>query len=212
MIDTDLKLSDFSETFSKEIFPLYKRHEETFDEHKMHGILHIGRSLVAAFVLHSELEKNRLIENPSIEDILFAVSYHDSGRKGNGPDVWEWFSSENCKNAGHNYASSMIVKNRKTNDYNSMCVYDADVLEVMRPCCGHGGIYGFEKKYLLLGEVLAPLYDKLINEWWEFIIFTESMKADLSIPDVIDKLLEIIKNNQAKFPLIHERVFTNGQA
>ncbi len=93
-------LSDFSETFANEIFPLYKRHEDTFDEHKMHGVLHIGRSLIAAYVIHSELEKNKLVEKSSIEDILFAVSYHDSGRQANGIDYWEHFSSENCKNAG----------------------------------------------------------------------------------------------------------------
>ncbi len=76
----------------------------------------------------------------------------------------------------------------------------------MRPCCGHGGIYGFDKKYLLLGEVLRPLYDKLIPEWWEFVLFTESMTDALSIPNILDRLIEIINSNDGKFPLIKSAI------
>ncbi len=200
------KLLDFSETFSNEIFPLYKHHENTFDSDKMHGVLHIGRSLVAAYVLYSELEKYKLNnqaepEIPNIKHILMAVSYHDSGRKGNGVDYWESFSSKNCKDAGHEYAGNLIIKNRETIDYNAKIVYDADVLEVMRPCCGHNGIYGFDKKYLLLLETLNNFYSTFINEWWSFILFTESMKDNLSIPNILERLVEIINSNEGKFSL-----------
>ncbi len=201
-----MKLIDFSEKFATEVFPLYKRHEETFDTHKIHGVLHIGRSLVASYIINSQIEKEILPEYKStitIENILWAVSYHDSGRQGNGIDYWESFSANNCFMSGHEYASTLIKKNRKTSDYCGMCVYDADVLEIMRPCCGRGGIYEFDKKHLLFLNTLGNFYEKLIPEWWIFIQHTEAIKEELSVPNIIDKLLEIVEQNKEKFPLIY---------
>ncbi len=205
-----MKLPDFSESFSKRVFMLYKHHEETFDTHKIHGVLHIGRSLVASYIIHAQIEKEILRtrdkDEPeyksTIENILWAVAFHDSGRQGNGIDYWEGFSANNCFMSGHEYASTLIKKNRKTNDYCAMCVYDADVIEIMRPCCGRGGIYEFDKKYLLLLNVLGGFYEKLIPEWWSFVQHTEAIKEELSVPNIIDKLVEIIEENKDKFPII----------
>jgi hypothetical protein len=88
--------------------------------------------------------------------IRYAISFHDSGRKGNGIDIWESDSAEICRihllNQGHSneyskYVSQLIEKRGRW-DAHKKIVHDADVLEIMRPCCGHGGRNGFKAKAL----------------------------------------------------------------
>lgn len=218
-------LQDFSEIFSADVFPFYKQHEETFDVDGIHGVLHIGRSLVASYILSKKSNEFNMPSNTI--DILIATAFHDSGRESGGADLWEGFSAQNCQYFIErkaldriNYTetpakdvASLILKKKWLNDYAShpraidfMCVHDSDVLEIMRPSCGRGGRSAFNQERLLLYGINYDFYlyyGKLINEWSDFILHTEEMKKELSTPDCIDKLLLLIKEHESKFPIIH---------
>ncbi len=224
-------IKDFSEIFSVSVFPFYKQHEETFDIDGIHGVLHIGRSLIASYILSKKFIELGVPSNTI--DILIATAFHDSGRQSGGMDLWEGVSAQNCeyfleskKLDGINYteteskevASYILKKKWLDSDYLSkenvldfMCVYDSDVLEIMRPCTGRGGRTAFVPERLLLYKNdfnFYGFYGKLINEWSDFILFTEEMKKELSTPDCINKLLVLIKDNKDKFPIIFK--YTNA--
>lgn len=183
-----MTLEQFSPIFSEDIYPLYKQHENTFDPDGIHGVLHIARSLVAGYILAKQTGANT-------DQVLYAIAFHDSGRQGNGADLWEMDSFTNCSKYLHNknfaparITASLILKMPFYNNHlykEYPCVYDADVLEIMRPCCGHGGITGFNPSYLKTKEGHA-----LIKPWWAFIQETEANKKYFSGPDALLKLKE----------------------
>lgn len=210
--------------FRNEIYPIYINHENTFDADKIHGVLHIARSIIAGHILAMRCQ-NEHGKGIDIFSILVAIAFHDSGRQGNGVDVWEHDSYMNCLkylstgNKGvflrgsmdsfdaqdkTHYAASLIFKKAPSeNDYTYMCVHDADVLEIMRPCCGHGGIQGFRRKELLLYKHFNKVdMELIIKEWWKFIGETESLSQALSVPDVMDKILALI--SEKKYPVLYK--------
>lgn len=222
----------FSNVFSSSIYPIYKEHEESFDKDGIHGVLHIARSIVASFILSIKCKELGMKTNTT--DILIATAFHDSGRKANGNDYWEGASSENClafitknnfmlksqlTNNTPDMVSKMIVK-RCVNDFEDafkkyenpidfMCVYDSDCLEIMRECCGRGGRNSFIKEKLLLYNYNYDFYiyyGQLINEWWSFICATENIKPELSTPDCLNKLIQLIEMNPEQYPLIYEAI------
>lgn len=219
------KLLEFSEIFATDVFPFYKQHEETFDVDGIHGVLHIGRSLVASYILSKKCNEFGLPSNTT--DVLIATAFHDSGRKNGGKDFWETFSAKNCeeflkkkefngerltKTPAEQVASYIVKRGQRNSEISStesvdfMCVYDADVLEIMRPCCGCGGRNSFDQSRLLLyvnDYNFYQYYGKLINEWSQFILDTEEVKKELSTTDCIYKLFEFIESNKVKYPTIY---------
>ena len=151
--------TNFIDEYTHKILPIYENHEQTFDFVGLHGRRHLTRSLIFAEILGRFYF---LMGEKSIDfdGIRIAVSYHDSGREGNGTDYWESESSENCRNylidngkteAYANKISSMILQ--KKGDIKireEQIVYDVDVIEIIRVFSSREN---FRKKELFfLGE------------------------------------------------------------
>jgi hypothetical protein len=156
--------------------------------------------------------------------VRVAVAFHDSGRRNNGVDLWESDSAANCTRyvlettGAADYArgvGTLIEKKKKSADPLKAIVSDADVLEIMRPCCGHGGLTGFRRQFLHFGgpddvlarEVpgIAEQREALIQEAWRWIISTEPLKASLAdSPAHMRDLLKHLEGQRLKFPLLSD--------
>jgi len=197
--------NNFIREFTAQISPIYQKHENTFDVVGVHGRLHIARSIIFSEFM-ARFHYNEL-NNKDIDfsAIRYAVSFHDSGRQANGIDLWENDSMNLCSNYlekkgyGLNfckYSSSLI--NKKLNlDINKIIVYDADVLEIMRPCCGHGERDGFRSNFLnflnsFSGEGLHNVRLSLIEDAWKLIEYSEDNKHLFSNNHLI-RLIDFIK-------------------
>lgn len=180
-----------------DILPIYTRHEDKFDYPRIHGRLHICRSIVLAecmATLYSQfLEVDRFA-------IRYAIAFHDSGRQGNGIDIWEADSAANCYSylqqkllidePRAEYISKFIVKKDKLVDINNQITHDADVLEIMRLT----GKKGFEPFHLQFGRnfpTLTELKETLINEAWQLIDLTEQIKERLSPSTYLQDLITL---------------------
>ena len=115
-----MTLKEFEKIFSNEIVNHYLENQKTFDAHGIHGCLHISRSLIICRWISKELNQRGLTND--IDKVSYAVSFHDSGRKANGIDYWEWQSKLNCLNylnqkgiPDADYISSLIVKKSDMN-------------------------------------------------------------------------------------------------
>ncbi len=197
------------------ILPLYGEHERTFDHHSIHGRMHICRCLLfSEFMCRYYYENTRLA--PRVSWIRYAVAFHDSGRKGNGPDIWEADSYAQCVQylLGKDYArddaeaiGGLITKDGGLWGLEKRIVHDADVLDIMRPCCGHGGKMGFRERALrFLGPRDDPLARDpitrlaLIDEAWELIEATEEVKPTLqSSNDYMADVLRILCDSWDRF-------------
>lgn len=215
--------NDFIVELEQKILPVYVQHERDFDPWGVHGRMHICRS-----VLFSEYMARFYRETLSAEVDLYAVrvavAFHDSGRRANGPDRWEKESQSNClafiKSSGswpeHSdypaYVAGLIEK-EQTGELAKQIVYDADVIEIMRPCCGHGGIEGFKREFLrFLGsrDVLARdlpdarrLRETFVQEAWRWINETERFKLRLfKSPNYMQSLLETLEGERQQYPLL----------
>jgi hypothetical protein len=159
--------------------------------------------------------------------IRYAIAFHDSGRQGNGPDYWESDSAGNCTEfllrQGYSAVSGMtpaavgllITKGGSGHwGLEKRIVHDADVLDIMRPCCGHGGRAGFRESYL---RFLGPRDDvnsqnlsvraQLIEEAWRFIQASELCKYDLvGAADYMTDMLGILAKGQSDWPLLSEHL------
>lgn len=185
----------FVKDLTLNILPIYKNHESTFDYNGIHGRLHISRAL---FFAESMARYYKAIGITDIDflAIRYAVSFHDAGRKGNGVDIWESESAHICRvhllnrglsNEYSKYVSQLIEKKGRWDAHKKM-VHDADVLEIMRPCCGHGGRNGFKEKALRFLsdrdefilkdhiETYSSIRKTIIDEAWQLIIATENRK------------------------------------
>lgn len=88
-------LGEFRAKVMPEAMEAYESHEETFDPTGIHGRRHIGRSLIYANAL-ANLFRERGAEVNA--DVLYgAVAFHDSGRQGNGTDIWEKDSAKKLR-------------------------------------------------------------------------------------------------------------------
>ncbi len=214
-------LNSFLPIFSKDIFPIYKHHEETFDKDGIHGVMHISRSVIASYVLANKFE---WLEPPysyviSQTHIIFATAFHDSGRQGNGDDLWVSDSIEKCRqwcdvpklkffmgDLLGDSVSKLISKDINFSDGNAVAVFNSDVLEIMRPCTGRGGINGFIKEKLIGYDSMKSFYDELIPEWWAFITITEPLKKILCNDDCLEELIKIIESRKEEFPTIYNSI------
>jgi hypothetical protein len=207
----------------RKILPFYRQHELKFDRYGVHGRMHICRSVMMA----EWMARFYRTRTPSVIDffaVRVAVAFHDSGRRANGVDLWESDSAANCVRyvaeavGGNDYAhgvGALIEKKKTSADPLKMIVQDADVLEIMRPCCGHGGLAGFRRQFLHFGgpddvparEVpdIAAQREALIQEAWRWIQSTEPLKAFLAdSPTHMRDLLKHLERQRSKFPLLSD--------
>ncbi len=200
------------------ILPLYEKHEWSFDGRSIHGRMHVCRCLLfAEFMCRYYYQHTRL--TPRHEWVRYAVAFHDAGRERNGPDLWEADSARCCEQyleiKGFGEAaraiSQMIPKEyRGAYGVEMRIVHDADVLDIMRPCCGHGGRSGFRETALrFLGERDDPgvrdehVRMSLIEEAWHLIQLSEQAKELLrSSTDYMAGVLAILGECRKDCPLL----------
>lgn len=214
---------DFVDEVQDYIFPIYLQHERTFDNWCVHGRIHISRALMFAEVMgRMYLQKEQKLD---LYSIRVAVAFHDAGRKSNGPDRWESDSADQCyryllENCGEETASTtsgFILKGPGNHSLPARIVHDADVLEIMRPSCGHGGIGGFRANALgFLGERdplvglfpdAAEIRSQMISEAWQWILQTEDMKLNLAYTqDYLNQLLILLTGSVNNYPLLSQLV------
>lgn len=203
---------NFIKEFSNNILPIYEKNESKFDNYGIHGRRHISRSIVfSEFMSRFLLEIN---EDVNLTAIRYAVSFHDSGRQRNGIDLWEKDSAKNCKDylleKGYDlkysaYVSSLIEKRNGFSDDNKNIVIDADVLEIMRPLCGHGGIVGFNHKFLNFLKDEEEYYymrDYLVLDAWNFIEYTENNSELFNDNNCLYNMIDYLENNIKKFDVL----------
>ena len=217
----------FIDELERKILPFYLQHELKFDRYGVHGRMHICRSVMVAEWM-ARFYRTHTQTPIDFFAVRVAVAFHDSGRQANGVDLWESHSAANCiryvdeaAGAG-DYAQSvgtLIEKKKKSADPLKMIVQDADVLEIMRPCCGHGGLAGFRREFLHFGgpndllarEVpgIAEQRESLIQEAWRWIQSTEPLKAFLhDSPAYMRDLLKHLERQRSKFPLLSDLLCT----
>lgn len=187
----------FVTVLQRDILPIYARHEDEFDYPRIHGRLHICRSIVLAecmATLYSQfVEVDRFA-------IRYAIAFHDSGRQDNGIDFWEADSAANCSTylqqkllideSRAEYISKLIVKKETLVDINEQITHDADVLEIMRLT----GRKGFKPFHLQFGRdfpALKELKETLTNEAWQLIDITEQIKGRLSPTTYLQDLITL---------------------
>lgn len=215
---------DFVAELQERILPLYKRHEATFDPFGVHGRVHICRSVMFAEWM-ARFRRASLSEPFDFHAARVAVALHDSGRRANGPDLWEADSAENCRRyvAAHpppgrgaeyaDYVAGLIGKSPAAADACQFVVHDADVLEIMRPCCGRGGLAGFRREFLHFAgphdPALAALPDaarvreELIQEAWRWIQETERIKLRFyNSATFLEDLLDWLARERASYPML----------
>jgi hypothetical protein len=221
MIKDTTQWNEFLKELTDSILPLYEKHEKSFDFSGIHGRLHISRSIIFAEFMARFYSSISDQSNIDFSSIRYSTAFHDSGRKDNGIDLWEKDSEDNCYKylyeSGHNakyckYTASLIGK-KIGKDINHSIVYDSDVIEIMRPCCGHGGIDNFNRLFLNFlsekdilieyGDGCEEIRNKIINDAWKIITYTEDNKHIFS-NDHIYKILDIIKNDKLNFEIINK--------
>ena len=169
-----------------DILPIYAQHEDKFDYPRIHGRLHICRSIVLAECIANLYSQFVEVDRFAIR---YAIAFHDSARQDNGVDIWESVSAENCFNylrktlgideAYARYVSQLIVKQEIPRNINQQIADDADTLEIMRLTKQ----VGFKPSHLHFGKNIPELYElreTLINEAWQLIDITEQIKGRLS--------------------------------
>lgn len=213
----------FIDELEQKILPFYLQHELKFDPFGVHGRMHICRSVMMAEWM-ARFYRARTQTAVDFFAVRVAVAFHDSGRRGNGVDLWESDSASNCVDyvieaVGVDYyaydVGALIEKEKKSADPLKKIVQDADVLEIMRPCCGHGGLAGFRRQFLHFGgpddllarEVpdIAAQREALIQEAWRWIQSTEPLKSSLTdSPAYMRDLLKHLERERLQFPLLSD--------
>lgn len=190
---------DFLAALKNDILPIYGRHEDEFDFMRFHGRLHICRSIIFAEIMASLYSRFLEIDKFAIR---YAVAFHDSGRQGNGIDIWESVSAENCFNylrqklgvdeAYAKHVSQLIVKEKTPRDINQQIANDADTLEIMRIT----NRVGFKPSYWHFGQEIPELFsfrETLIDEAWQLINSTDKINAQLPQNTYFKKIIRLAK-------------------
>ncbi len=219
--DTTQTWSDFAVVLRTDILPIYLAHERSFDYPSIHGRMHICRCvLFGEFMCRHYWVETTL--RPSIIDVRYAIAFHDAGREGNGPDLWEHASVALCESylaansrgvsRSPEEIAALISAKGSPETVEERVVHDADVLDIMRPCCGHGGKDGFWEQALLFlserddaGVTDFSMRTRVIDEAWEFIRVTEDHKDALrGSRDYVADILEILAQNRSSCPMLAE--------
>ena len=219
---------EFVVHFDREIAPLYLGHERDFDAPGIHGRMHAARcTLFAEFMARDYRERGR--QRPSMDAVRFAAAMHDAGRRANGPDLWEHDSITlaDAQAARHPDrfrppapSPGSVLQGKSdplAGSVESRIVHDADVLEIMRPCCGHGGREGFREGALVFRCERDPagsdaeLRAALIEEAWSFIRATEERKEALRGSDhYLADLLGVLSEQRARHPRLAQALVDAG--
>jgi len=218
---TSIRWCNFIKELQDNILPIYQNHENTFDPDGIHGRMHICRTVLFAEYMGRFYQELLNVEI-DMDSVQLAVAFHDSGREGNGKDLWEEQSAKMCNEYARenrpdwgsvlwNECGSFITSHQRWR-IEVQVVKDADVLEIMRPCCGHGGIDGFRRGFLrFLGknddrsgkDFPRDLYrEGLIKEAWEWIEWTEKKKFLYSDKAYMDALLNDLQGERNRFPIL----------
>ncbi|MFU8826710.1 MAG: HD domain-containing protein, partial [Brevefilum sp.] len=212
--------TDFQTILVKEISPIYQQHEASFDFSGIHGRMHIFRAVIFA----EWISRFYIFDQNVPVDIFavrMAVAFHDAGRQGNGPDFWEKDSSQLChdylvqQRYDQSYADFVAKLILKHGEYGieKRIVHDADVLEIMRPCCGHGGFNGFKIKKFRFGrqgdpyfhqpETAKLLRERLVSEAWNFILETEAKKQTFRESSAyFEDLMKMLYEQSDEYPIL----------
>ena len=213
----------FIDELEQKILPFYLRHEWEFDRWSVHGRMRICRSVMLAEWM-ARFYRAHTQTAIDFFAVRVAVAFHDSGRRDNGVDLWESVSASNCARyivetgGASEYAhrvGAFIEKKKKSADALKKIVQDADVLEIMRPCCGHGGLAGFRREFLHFGGPADLLLravpgigsqrDAFIQEAWRWIQSTEALKfCFINSPAYMRDLLKHLAKQRLKFPLLSD--------
>lgn len=209
---------ELREALRRHVLPLYLEHERTFDAPGIHGRMHVCRCLLfGEFMCRYYLQHTML--RPALNDVRYAIAFHDAGRRENGPDLWGHESAALCaaharRNAGRfsrspeEMAALVADKGSPGAAVEARIVHDADVLDIMRPCCGHGGREGFwEGKLCFLGPrdavPDAATRSRLIEEAWALIRATEQRKRDLrDSADYLAAVIAILSAHRKNWPML----------
>jgi hypothetical protein len=200
--------NNFVKEFSENILPLYMKHEETFDEKRIHGCLHISRSLIfSEFMARYYYDSGADVD---FDAIRYAVAFHDAGRQDNGIDFWEKDSADLCfsymlqkhSEKYSRYCGNLIIKELDNYDINKQIVTDADVLDIMRPVCGHGGIFGFLPERLSFMKDDSQIRKDLIHDAWKLIKYTEENQHIFNGKKTLYRILETL--DQYEYKLLYE--------
>ena len=88
-------LKSFKENVLPKLLDAYKSHEQSFDPTGIHGRRHVSRALIYSNVLANILrEHGAQIDSHAL---YTTTVLHDSGREGNGVDLWEKDSAALCR-------------------------------------------------------------------------------------------------------------------
>lgn len=228
--ETNWNWNDFVVDYHKQIVPIYLRNEEDFDPVGIHGVLHVSRAVLLAECMIRYYHAIKAVEwmAQDVNLIRYAVAFHDAGRKANGPDFWENESAKLCKDylVKMNYAkecaeksAAYIIKN-SISDIAACIVKDADVLEIMRPSCGHGGLSGFRRKHLhflpendflvqnLESGERKVVRKRMILEAWSLIVKTDDIYSPAIKSKPLHYLLSLISKDQS-MKLFNEMLVSN---
>ncbi len=151
----------------------------------------------------------------------YAIAFHDSGRQGNGADLWEHDSARRCRiylekiNPRKDAASiAGLIPHDGAEPWplEKRLVHDADVLDIMRPYCAPGGRAGFKVDFLrFLGQRDDPVVSDpitraaLIEEAWQLILATEVHKARLkNSTRYLEDVLGVLAGMKDQCKLLYE--------
>jgi len=207
-----MKLIEFEKIFRTDVAPLYIQNQKIFDQDGVHGCLHISRSLIIGKLLSNKLKDFGV--GTHIDKILYAIAFHDSGRKANGIDYWENDSSIICRDyliskgiPDYDYTSSLIVKKNNKIDINYFVCKDTDSLEIVRPTTGVG-ISNFNTSYLELMPVFNSFYSSIMNEVFYFILETEGMNKRFFDENSLSNLILYLKFKSSQLPMLYDASIT----
>jgi len=221
-IDPVMDWKEFVIELQQKILPIYLAHEKKFDPQGVHGRIHICRALVFGEVMARFYQATGVPID--FYAVRVAIAFHDSGREGNGKDRWEQQSADKCfshltkqPKFSNNPSEAHRIADRILKigawDLLQHNVHDADVLEIMRPDCGHGGLEKFRRDALrfsvdgaqLSGEKVSSdkLREDLIQEAWRFIEGTEAQKVQFfNSPVYMDKLMAWLSERKSQFNIL----------
>lgn len=213
----------FQSFFAQNILPIYQQHEKDFDFYGFHGRRHLTRSVIFAEAMTRLYYKKGL--KPDFYGIRLAVSFHDSGRKGNGRDIWEKESSQNCYDFlisdgntpeySQAIADSILDKKSDIQNLHNQIIYDADVLEIMRLFTDNiDGWQKFRPKELfflserdLAFPNLSPTdleyRSTFVQEVWSLIRESEKWTLPMKNEDYLPTYLAYIFGKSQQFPLLY---------